>query len=115
MKRRHIRLTTATTVALLLSGFAARVLAYPTIYGPFPPGLEPAAISLDKCELVREVKPSAADSDDNAGASGNTGFQQSGKVRSKSLPDRGGPVCSGQRGSAGISEMGLVHEQSQPR
>jgi hypothetical protein len=57
MKNIHIRLTTATTVALLLSGFAAKLLAYPTNYGPFPPGHEPAAMPLDKCELVREVKP----------------------------------------------------------
>jgi hypothetical protein len=68
MKIRPIRLTTAATVALLLSGFAVRVLAYPTNYGPFPPGHEPAAITLTPCNLEHEVKPSAADTDDNAGA-----------------------------------------------
>jgi hypothetical protein len=68
MKNIRIRLTTATTAALLLSGFAARVLAYPASYGPFPPGHEPAVVALTPCALVREVKPPAADTDDNAGA-----------------------------------------------
>jgi hypothetical protein len=57
MKTIRIRLTTAMTVALLFSVFAVRVLGYPAKYGPFQPGQEPAAIVLDKCGLVREVKP----------------------------------------------------------
>ena len=68
MKRICIRLTTVTALALLLSGLEAKVLGYPTKYGPFPAGQEPAAITLDKCDLVREVKSPAADTDDNAGA-----------------------------------------------
>ena len=65
MKTIRNRLTTATTMALLISGLAIRVLAYPASYGPFPPEHEPTAVTLDKFELVREVKSPA---DDNAGA-----------------------------------------------
>ena len=61
MKTIRNRLTTATTMALLISGLAIRVLAYPASYGPFPPEHEPTAVTLDKCELVREVKSPAAD------------------------------------------------------
>jgi len=46
-------------VALLLSGLGMNVMGYPPSYGPFPTGHEPAAVTLDKCELVREVKPPA--------------------------------------------------------
>ena len=60
MKTIRIRLTTAATAVLFLSGLAARLLAYPPNYGPFTPGHEPAAVTLDKCELVREVKPPAS-------------------------------------------------------
>lgn len=65
MKTICIRLITAATAALLLSKLGATALAYPTRYAPFPLGHEPAAVTLDKCELVREVKSPA---DDNAGA-----------------------------------------------
>ena len=40
-------------------------MGYLTGYGPFPAGHEPVAITLDKCELVREVKSQV---EDNAGA-----------------------------------------------
>ena len=60
MKTICTRLTTTTTMVLFLSGLAARLLAYPTSYGPFPAGHEPAAIPLNKCEMVREVKLPAA-------------------------------------------------------
>ena len=59
MKTIGIRLTTAMTAALFLSGLAARSLAYPPNYGPFSPGHEPSAMPLVKCELVSEVKPPA--------------------------------------------------------
>ena len=59
MKALRTRLARATTIALFLSGLALRVLAYPTSYGPFPPGHEPSAVPLEKCELVREVKQPA--------------------------------------------------------
>ncbi len=52
-------------MALLLSGLAVKVLAYPANYGPFLPGHEPIAVQLHKCELVREVK---SPTDDIAGA-----------------------------------------------
>jgi hypothetical protein len=60
MKTIGIRLTTAMTAALFLSGLAARLLAYPPNYGPFPPGHEPSAMPLVKCELVCEFKPPAS-------------------------------------------------------
>jgi len=56
MKTIGIRLTTAVMAAFLLSGLADKVLAYPASYRPFPAGHEPAAIPLEKCRLVREVK-----------------------------------------------------------
>ena len=56
MKTCGIRLTTAVMAVFVLSGLAAKVLAYPTNYGPFPPGHEPAAMPLENCELIREVK-----------------------------------------------------------
>ncbi|MEI6074424.1 MAG: hypothetical protein WCS94_02545 [Verrucomicrobiota bacterium] len=59
MKTKYARLTAVTTVAFLLLGFAADLLAYPTSYGPFPPGHEPAAMPLEKCALARDVKPTA--------------------------------------------------------
>ena len=97
MKTIRIRLIIATTVALLLSGLPARVLAYPTNYGPFPPGHEPAAMPLDKCELVREVKPPAADTDDNAGA-----------VREYHLPAAGqGQITLALRGTTNGWEINL--------
>jgi hypothetical protein len=63
MKRRQIRLIAATALALLFSGFTPKVLGYPTSYGPFPPGHEPAAITLDKCELAHEIKPAGDEID----------------------------------------------------
>ena len=63
MEKSQVRLIAATTVALLLLGSAAKVLAYPMSYGPFPAGHEPLAIKLDKCELVREVKAPADEID----------------------------------------------------
>lgn len=60
MKTIGIRLTTATTAALFLLGLAAKLLAYPPNYGPFPPGHEPSAMPLVKCELVCEFKPPAS-------------------------------------------------------
>ena len=68
MKTNCARLTAATTAAFLLSGLAADLLAYPTSYGPFPPGHEPAAMPLEKCALVREVKPSATNDFQNPDA-----------------------------------------------
>ncbi|MEI6194778.1 MAG: hypothetical protein WCS42_10655 [Verrucomicrobiota bacterium] len=56
MKINCARLTAVTTVAFLLSGFAADLLAYPTSYGPFPPGHEPAVMPLEKCKLVQTIK-----------------------------------------------------------
>ena len=54
MKIRPFRINTAVLAVFVLSGLAAKVLAYPTNYGPFPPGHEPAAMPLEKCELVRK-------------------------------------------------------------
>ena len=65
MKRLHIRPITFIAALLLLFGFDAQVLGYPTQYGPFQPGREPAAVQLNKSELVSEVKSTA---DNNAGA-----------------------------------------------
>ncbi len=56
MKPTQFELMVTTTLAVFLFGFGAKVLGYPTSYGPFLPGHEPAAVSLDKCELVHEVK-----------------------------------------------------------
>ena len=97
MKNIRIRLTTATTAALLLSGLAAKVLAYPTNYGPFPPGHEPAAITLTPCKLEHEVKSPAADTDDNAGA-----------VREYRLPAAGqGQIILALRGTTNGWEINL--------
>ena len=69
MKTSCTRFTTAMTTVLFHSALAARLLAYPTNYGPFPAGHEPAAILLNKCELVREVKlPDANDFQNTDGA-----------------------------------------------
>jgi hypothetical protein len=65
MKQMRIKLTTAIAVTLLLSGLDAKVQGYPTGYGPFPAGREPAAIPLNKCELEGDDK---AQSDDIDGA-----------------------------------------------
>src|SRR5690242_8461222 len=66
MKRFFRKYTQAAAVmALLLSGLAIKALGYPTNYGPFAPGHEPAAIRFNPCELVRDIKPQG---DDNAGA-----------------------------------------------
>jgi len=66
MKRISIRLTRFAVAALILSGMAARLLAYPTNYGPFPPGHEPVAMPLENCELVREVKPAETNNFQNS-------------------------------------------------
>ncbi len=60
-----MKFSQAAALALLFSGLAVKVLAYPANYGPFQPGHEPAAVQLHKCELAREVKSPA---DDIAGA-----------------------------------------------
>ncbi len=63
MKRRQFKLSAATALAFLFSGFGAKVLGYPAGYGPFPPGHEPASMTLAKCELVQETKPAGDDID----------------------------------------------------
>ena len=56
MKRRQIKPTSATALAFLFLGLVTKVLGYPTGYGPFPPGHEPAVITVNKCELAHEIK-----------------------------------------------------------
>lgn len=65
MKPISIRLITIAAATLLTSNFATPALGYLTRYAPFPPGHEPKAVTLAKCELAREVK---APANDNAGA-----------------------------------------------
>ena len=58
-----------TVAAFVISELGAKVLAYPTNYGPFLQGHEPAAITFTPCKLVREVKPPATNEfQDPAGA-----------------------------------------------
>ena len=66
MKIRPFRINTAVMAVFVLSGLAAEVLAYPTNYGPFPPGHEPLAMPLENCELVREVKPTGTNDFQNS-------------------------------------------------
>ena len=83
MKSNCTRLTVVTTVAFILLGLAASLLAYPTNYGPFPPGHEPTAMPLEKCELVQKIK---AESEKREAVE----FQNpDGVIREYRLPDAG--------------------------
>ena len=48
----HIKFNASIAMILLFSALGTKVLGYPTKYGPFSPGLEPAFVPLNKYDLV---------------------------------------------------------------